>query len=154
MSKSIWLAILCGGFVAGTLDIGAAASMSSLNPLVVMRLVASGLLGKDALMGGLLVSALGMLLQWAMSLIIAAIFVIVSTRLPQMIRNWIPASLVYGVVVFLVMSYVVVPLSNAPFKSNTTVYSFVLNLLAMLLYGLIIGFFARRFGKESLNHPA
>jgi hypothetical protein len=148
MNKDLWLAILCGGLVAGTLDIGMAALISSLHPLIILRAVASGLLGKPAMSGGNGIAVLGMVLQWAMSLIIAAIYVLAGLRLPNLIHRWLPASLAYGVVVFVVMSYIVVPLSNAPFKANSTAHSFWMNLLAMLLYGLIIGFFAQRFVKH------
>jgi uncharacterized membrane protein YagU involved in acid resistance len=144
MTKPVLIAILCGGFVAGTLDIGAAALISLADPLVILRAVASGALGKDAFAGGASVSALGMILQWAMSLIIAAIYVTAATNIPNLSRRWIGAGLSYGAVVFFVMNYVVVPLSQAPFKTNTTLRSFLLNLLAMLLFGLIIAFFARR----------
>lgn len=148
MNKHLAIAILYGGFVAGTLDIGAAALIGWIDPLIVLRAVASGLLGKAAFSGGVSVSALGMVLQWMMSLVIAAIYVIASTRIPSLTRRWIPASLGYGVVVFFVMNYVVMPLSQAPFKTNTTARSFILNLLAMLLFGLIVGFFAQRFAAD------
>ena len=60
-----------------------------------------------------------------------------------MCRRWIPAGLAYGVVVFVVMEFVVVPLSAAK-NPHFTALSLLENVLAMLLYGLIIAFFARR----------
>lgn len=145
MIKRALAAIVYGGFVAGTLDIGVAALISWLSPAVILRAVASGALGKAAFSDGASAAALGMTLQWAMSLIIAAIYVIASACIPSLSRRWIPASLGYGVVVFFVVNYAVVPLSKAPFKTNSTAQSFVLNLLAMLLFGLIIGFFTQRY---------
>jgi uncharacterized membrane protein YagU involved in acid resistance len=89
------------------------------------------------------VSLLGLVLQWAMSLLIAAIFVLAAQRLAWMCRRWVAAGLAYGVVVFVVMEYVVVPLSAAN-NPHFTPVSLLENVLAMLLYGLIIAFFARR----------
>ena len=137
------LAVLYGGFVAGSLDILAAALINRVDPLVILRAIASGLLGRAAFQGGLPVAALGLLLQWTMSLLIAAIFVLAARRLAWMCRRWILAGLAYGVVVFVVMEFVVVPLSAAK-NPHFTALSLLENVLAMLLYGLIIAFFARR----------
>ena len=73
MRKSSLIAILLGGFIAGTIDIGAAALIEQRSPLVILHFVAGGLIGKQALAGGASVEILGLILQWAMSLIIAYI---------------------------------------------------------------------------------
>lgn len=142
------LAVLYGGFVAGSLDVLAAALINRVDPLVILRAIASGLLGRAAFQGGLPVAALGLLLQWAMSLLIAAIFVVAARRMAWLGRRWIAAGLLYGVVVFVVMEYVVVPLSAAA-KPHFTALSLVENLLAMGLFGLIVAFFARGAGRRS-----
>ena len=136
-------AIAWGGLVAGTVDIGAASLINMIGPLVILRAIASGLLGRAAFAGGLPVSLLGLVLQWAMSLLIAAIFVLAAQRLAWMRQRWVAAGLAYGVVVFVVMEFVVVPLSAAR-NPHFTAVSLLENVLAMLLYGLIIAFFARR----------
>ena len=136
-------AIAWGGLVAGTVDIAAAALINMIDPLVILRAIASGLLGRAAFAGGLPVSLLGLVLQWAMSLLIAAIFVLAAQRLAWMRQRWVAAGLAYGVVVFVVMEFVVVPLSAAR-NPHFTAVSLLENVLAMLLYGLIIAFFARR----------
>ena len=136
-------AIAWGGLVAGTVDIAAAALINMIDPLVILRAIASGLLGRAAFAGGLPVSLFGLVLQWAMSLLIAAIFVLAAQRLAWMRQRWVAAGLAYGVVVFVVMEFVVVPLSAAK-NPHFTAVSLLENVLAMLLYGLIIAFFARR----------
>ena len=50
--KSIAVAILVGGLVAGTIDIGAAALISAMSPVRILKVVAGGLLGRAALDGG------------------------------------------------------------------------------------------------------
>ncbi|HJW05943.1 MAG TPA: hypothetical protein VJ527_05535 [Rhodanobacter sp.] len=142
------LAILYGGFVAGSLDILAAALINRVDPLIIMRAIASGLLGRAAFQGGLPVAMLGLLLQWAMSLLIAAIFVFAARRLAWLGRRWVAAGLLYGVVVFVVMEYVVVPLSAAA-KPHFTALSLLENLLAMELFGLIVAFCARGVRRRS-----
>ncbi len=141
--SSTLVAILYGGFVAGTIDIGAASLINGISPLVVLRAIASGLLGKAAFQGGMPVSLLGLGLQWAMSLLIAAIFVFAAQQLAWLNQRWVAAGVLYGVVVFVVMEYVVVPLSASWPKAHFTTPALIENLLAMLLFGLIVAFFAR-----------
>jgi hypothetical protein len=143
-------AILWGGLVAGTIDIGAAALITQLSPIFIMKIVAGGLVGRSAFEGGASVAVLGMMLQWAMSVVIAAIFVLAACRMPVLVRRWIASGLAYGVVVYFVMNYVVVPLSALgkgmpPFDA----VKFSENMVAMLLFGLIVAFFARRFLRNA-----
>jgi uncharacterized membrane protein YagU involved in acid resistance len=144
MSFSTSAAILLGGLIAGTLDIGAAALINGRSPLVILLVIASGLLGKASFQGGLPAVALGLVLQWLMSLVIAAIYVLVSNRIPVLKRHWIAGGLAYGVGVFVVMNYVVVPLSEIGRIPQFTSWTFGANLVAMLGFGLLIAFFARR----------
>lgn len=141
--SSTLVAILYGGFVAGTIDIGVASLINGISPLIVLRAIASGLLGKAAFHGGMPVSLLGLGLQWAMSLLIAAIFVFAARQLAWLNQRWVAAGVLYGVAVFVVMEYVVVPLSASWPKSHFTTPALIENLLAMLLFGLIVAFFAR-----------
>jgi hypothetical protein len=137
-------AILLGGLIAGTIDIGAAALINFVSPLLILHFIAGGLLGKAALAGGAAVGLLGLGLQWAMSLFIAAVYVVACGRLPVLRRRWIASGLAYGVVVFFVMNYVVVPLSAWGRWPHFSAEKFAENLLAMLLFGLIVAFFAQR----------
>ena len=137
-------AILTGGLVAGTIDIGAAALINHLSPVVILHAIASGVLGKASFVGGASAAWLGLGLQWAMSLLIAAIFAVAATRASWLRIRWPLAGLAYGMAIYVVMNYVVVPLSAAPFKAPAAPVLIALNLLAMLLFGLIVAFFAGR----------
>lgn len=137
-------AILCGGLVAGTIDIGVAALISHFSPVVILHAIASGVLGKASFLAGASAAWLGLGLQWAMSLLIAAVFVAAATRMAWLRSRWALAGLAYGVAIYVVMNYVVVPLSAAPFKAPATPALIVMNLVGMLLFGLIVAFFARK----------
>jgi len=139
------LAILAGGLVAGTLDIGAASLINMIDPRVILRFIAGGLLGKAALQGGPGVAWLGLFLQWGMSLVIAGIFVFAAMRLRWLTARPVLAGLAYGVVVFAVMNYVVVYFSAWHRINHFTPLSFIENLLAMLVFGLIVSICARVF---------
>ena|SRR5215472_7948578 len=143
-NRSLVAGILLGGLTAGTIDIGAASLISWLSPIFILHVVAAGLLGRSAsFAGGLPTAALGMVLQWAMSLIIAAIYAAGGLLLPILRRLWLVGGLSYGVAIFFVMNYVVVPLSALQRFPRFMVLSFVENMLAMLLFGVIVAYFLR-----------
>jgi uncharacterized membrane protein YagU involved in acid resistance len=149
--NDILTAILLGGLIAGTLDIGAATLISGKAPNFICQFIAGGLIGKKAAFaGGAGTAVLGMLLQWIMSLIIAAIFVFAALRLPVLLRLWPAAGLAYGVGIFFVMEWIVVPLSAIGRAPHFTPESFAKNLAAMMAFGLIIAACARwRMGVAS-----
>lgn len=143
MRRAVAVAVVAG-LVAGSIDIGAAALISQLDPRVILRFVAGGLQGKAALGGGAASAWLGLLLQWGMSILIAAIFAGAALHLRWMTTRWFGAGLAYGAVVFVVMNYVVLPLSAWHRVGHFTVLSFALNLIAMLVFGCIIAIINRR----------
>ena len=57
-------AVIVGGLIAGTVDIGAAALINRADPSVVQQFIAGGLLGPAALQGGAYTMWLGLFLQW------------------------------------------------------------------------------------------
>jgi hypothetical protein len=123
----------------------------------VLVFIASGILGKAAYHVGVAGVALGLGLQWAMSFAIAFIYGFGRQRVEVLKRSWVLGGVLSGFVIFLVMSFAVVPLSRAVPQPAFTLQAFVENLLAMILFGLIIAFFARRFGeapKQSLTLTA
>lgn len=138
-------AIILGGLIAGTVDIGAAALISGADPSVVQQFIAGGLLGPTALQGGAWTMWLGLFLQWGMSMLIAAIFVLAALRVRWLTARWLVAGLAYGVIVFVVMNYAVMPLSAWHRINHFKPLSFAGNLAAMLVFGLIVSICARRF---------
>jgi len=137
-------AILLGGLIAGTIDIGSAMLINGKSASWILHAIASGLIGvKASFEGGLQTAALGFALQWAMSLVIAAIYVFASGPIGYLRRAWVVGGLAYGVAIFFVMNYVVVPLSALARFPNFSAAHFVENMAAMLLFGLIVAFFAR-----------
>lgn len=141
------LAILAGGAIAGTFDIIYAIVYSSMHGVAatrVMQSVASGLLGQAAYDGGMSTALLGLALHYAMALLIAAIFWLASRRLAFMTRHAVVAGLVFGVCVYLVMNFVVIPLSAFPTKLVFTPERVAINVIAhMLLFGLPISLVTR-----------
>ena len=143
--------VLYGGLIAGTLDIGAACLINGRAPEIILQAVASGILGKASFRMGMPAAALGLLLQWAMSILIAAIFVVGSSGVSVVRRSWVASGVAYGVVIFFVMNFVVVPLSAAGFSMKFSAAKFIENMLAMILFGLIIAYFGRDSAAAARN---
>lgn len=138
------IAILLAGFIAGTIDIGAACLINGLNPVIICQAIASGVLGKASFHGGLQSAGLGLLLQWGMGIIIAAIFIVAAQIVPLLGRLWFVFGLLYGVGIYFVMNLIVVPLSRAGGRGYHFVpVKFAEDMLAMLLFGVIVAWFAR-----------
>jgi uncharacterized membrane protein YagU involved in acid resistance len=66
--------------------------------------------------------------------------------MPALARRWVLNGALYGVAVFIVMNFVVVPLSMAPLRPGwaQSAESVVKNLIAMLVFGWIVAFVANR----------
>jgi len=104
-------AILWGGLLAGAGDFLFALCFYGWK-LGVFQSVAGGLIGREAARaGGVPAFMLGTLLHFLIAGIWAAIFWGLSRRLPFLIKYAIPAGLIYGLVVYLGMNCVVLPLS-------------------------------------------
>ena len=141
-------AILIGGLACAILDGLAASIQFGLLGIPLLRVwqgVASGLLGEPAFSRGWTTGSLGLLLHFVIAFIWAAVFVGLSRLLPFVARaHWISGPL-YGVVVFLVMNLIVVPLSARPKRPASSLVMIVQFIIHILFVGLPIALAANRF---------
>lgn len=152
-SSASWRPVVAGGLIAGTLDIGAASLINSVSPTLILHYIASGALGSRAFNLGAAATALGLVLQWLMSILIAAIYFWVTSRWRSLRTHWPRGGLSAGVVIFLVMNFLVMPLSAAPITYREILHDFrpakyAADLLAMLIFGLIVAYCAHRLSDE------
>jgi uncharacterized membrane protein YagU involved in acid resistance len=143
----LW-AVLVGGSLAGVLDILFAISFAEYNGLPPVRLlqtVASGLLGDAAFSGGNATATLGLALHLVMSYLWAALFLAFAQLVPATLRRPMLSALLFGVVVFLTMRLVVLPLSAFPRPVTFRPLATVLDLLShVLLFAAPIVFAVRK----------
>lgn len=142
---SVARAILYGGLAVGVLD-GLYAvvvwALRGVKPDRVFQGVAAGLLGRDSFEGGASTALLGLLLHFFIAFCVAAVYVLASRRLDVLTRRPVLCGLLYGVLVYLAMTFVVVPLSAAR-GGVPTLPMFLLNAAAhALLVGLPVAMFA------------
>lgn len=155
--RSFAKSVIYGGIVAGTVDIGAAALIYLTNPLKVMQVIASGVLGKASYSGGASTEVLGLLLQWLIGILAASVYTVAALRFPILLDRWVAGGIGHGIGTFIVMNYFVAPLSNAwprrPFTLDASLHKFtapkfVENLIAMFVFGWIIAWFAHRYAPR------
>ncbi|MGH8496781.1 MAG: DUF1440 domain-containing protein [Gammaproteobacteria bacterium] len=115
---SAWRAIVRGGLVAGVMDIAAAfvvyGLLYGISPVRILQSISSGLLGLPAYDGGPVTVVLGGLLHFSIMLVICAVYVLASRRLAFLTNRAVVSGVLYGIAVYLVMSFVVLPLSAYP----------------------------------------
>lgn len=109
-----------GGGVGGLLDAIYATVLWGFilggNPTGIWQSVASGLIGKSAFDGGTATAALGLALHFFIAFVMALVYVLASRRLPVLIARPIVMGMLYGLVLYVVMNFVVVPLSAIGFR--------------------------------------
>jgi len=131
-------AIVVGALIAGSVDILVASAIYQVSPAAILQAIASGLIGRASYDGGVGTMALGLMLQWLMSLIIAAIYGAAAMQTRVLFDKPVRFGALYGVGVFIVMSFIVVPLSAAYPRPQPSVSGLVLNLAANILFGVIV----------------
>jgi uncharacterized membrane protein YagU involved in acid resistance len=153
-------AVLWGGLLGGTLDLLYAVSFAAFNDVPPSRLfqtVASGLLGSQAYAGGVATQWLGIGCHFALTLAWASLYAIVASTMPLLVRRPLVAAMAFGVVVFLCMRLVVLPLSAYPRPVTFPPLGTALDLLShMFLFALPIVVAIARVGKGRLPgraHP-
>ncbi|HEX9964523.1 MAG TPA: hypothetical protein VGB04_06015 [Allosphingosinicella sp.] len=103
--------VLIATLIAGTLDILSAfvfAGMAGMKPLGVLRFVASGPFGAAAApTPGW--AAIGLAVHFTIMACMAAAYMLVASRLPALLRHPILAGLAYGLLLWLVMYWIVLP---------------------------------------------
>src|SRR5882762_6644070 len=145
------LGILCGGLIAGTMDITAAILTykvrNNVPPIRILQSVASGLLGNDAFTGGARTAALGLFLHFVIAFGATAVFYLASRKMPWLIDNAVIAGILYGIVVQQFMQQVVLPLSafhKAPFNFSALLIGLVTHVICVgLPIALAVGKFSR-----------
>jgi hypothetical protein len=137
------------GLIAGTLDITENLIFNAfrhITPTQIFQYIASGLTGAWAFHAGMASVALGVAIHYTIALFWTAVYYAASRRCGILIRRPVVCGLVYGGVVYLIMNFVVLPLTRVPHaRAAATLASRVSGVLALLLcIGLTIAMLVRR----------
>jgi len=147
-------AILWGGLAAGVLDL-TAAFLRWGKPIRITQGIASGLIGPRAFQGGWGTVALGTALHFFIALSAAAVYYAASRKLTFLIRRAVLWGFLYGIAVYMFMSWIVVPLAFPNSKAPFSMAGLVISLLThMFCVGLPIALAVRLYAKSDLGPRA
>jgi hypothetical protein len=146
-SKGPVLKILAAGVIAGTLDIAYACVFWSVRADVpsmrIFQSVAAGLLGPASFGGGVPTAALGLGLHFVIVITVSAVYLVAAMRWLVLWKRPLVSGALYGLGLYAVMNFVVVPLSAASPNSNNLTWIWMSVLVHMVFVGIPIALITR-----------
>ena len=139
-----WVTVLAAGLLAGALDLTFAFifyGYQGATPAAILRTIARGLVGRDGVAAlGAAAPPLGAFLHFFTAVCAAFVYYLASRRIAFLTRNpWI-AGAIFGVCVYVFMHFVVIPLSQLPFRVQAP-GSMIGELFShIFLFGIVIAF--------------
>jgi hypothetical protein len=149
--------ILWIGLVAGTSDITENIVFNAfrgITPWRIFQFIASGLIDGHSFQLGWASACLGLVIHYAIALTWTAIFYIAAIQFSVLSRRPMLSGLIYGIIVYVVMNFIVLPLSAVPPRpAAATLISRVNAVLALMFcIGLPVALLVARARKaESWN---
>ncbi len=143
-------AIFWAGLTCGVLDISAAFitwAIKGVKPFLILQGIASGLLGPRSFDGGWPTAILGAACHFFIAFSAATVFYLASRKLAFMIQRPILSGTLYGISVYVVMYWMVKPLSLVrprPFSLQETIVAIITHIVCV---GLPISLVVRRYSK-------
>jgi uncharacterized membrane protein YagU involved in acid resistance len=141
------LIVALAGLLAGAFDITFAFifyGRQGVPPAAILRGIASGVLGPSAFALGPWTVALGAALHFFIAVCAAFVFYLISRRLSVLTRRPLLCGAVFGVAMYVVMHFIVLPLSRVHFRMPT-LHSAIGELFShVLLFGMVIALGAAR----------
>ncbi len=145
--------ILRIGLIAGAFDITDSIvfnAFRSITPKMIFQYIASGLIGLTSFKLGYASVVMGVVIHFCIALAWTAIFYGLSRKFSVLVRRPIASGLVFGSLVYVIMNFVVLPLSRVPAPTRAIPLASRVNGVLALLFciGLTVSLLVRR---ESLG---
>jgi uncharacterized membrane protein YagU involved in acid resistance len=152
--KGAGRAILIAGLTAGVLDALAASGMFMINtngrnPAQVWRYVASSIFKAKAYTGGDIMVVWGLLFHFMIAFIWTCLYFLVYPELKFLQKNTVTGGLLYGIFIWIVMNFIVVPLSFVQTAKFDLVKAIPGIIILMVCVGLPIALIIGRFYRKS-----
>jgi uncharacterized membrane protein YagU involved in acid resistance len=120
--------LIKAGLIVGTLDILGACTYyyikTGKNPLTILKFVASGVFGKTAFESGNIMLLWGLIFHFFIAFSFTIFFFWIFSKIPALSKNRILTGIVYGIFIWTVMQFLVVPLSKtakSPFNLTNAI---------------------------------
>lgn len=147
---SVFNAITSTGLLIGSLVAASAALAYELRPARLFQYIASGVFGKDAILGGLHMAFIGLIFHFIIAFSWTYLFFSLYTRIKFISAHKYLSGLVYGIVVWAVMNLLILPLTSMPFGSVDLLNGIIGVSILMMVVGLPISILTHRYysGRE------
>lgn len=144
-----WINVLWGGLIIALGDMTFATfvwfSWDAAGLTRLFQTIAVGVLGKASFDGGMPAALLGAALHAFMATLFVLVYTLVAVRVPSLLRKPVAHGVLYGVLLYLIMNFVVLPLSRVhATPSFAHPYWIGFSVLAHMVFGVICVLFARR----------
>jgi hypothetical protein len=140
-------AVLWATLVAGTLDLLDATIFHGLRGIrlgSIYQAIAAGLLGPEAFQGGAPTIAMGIVLHYAIMAVMVTVYCLAAGRIALLVRYPLICGAVYGVLLYIVMNGIVLPLAAwSPAAAPTGIVLSNGLFAHIVLVGIPIALFAR-----------
>jgi hypothetical protein len=154
LKRNFRRAVFRAGLLVGCLDILAALVnfyiQTGRDPRIVLKYIASAVFGRDAYGADPLFPVMGLIFHFLIAFTWTLIFFFLYPRIKLMSRNRILTGVVYGLLVWMVMNRLVVPLSRAAvspvFAWKQAVPAILILILAI---GIPLSFLADRYYRRN-----
>jgi hypothetical protein len=130
-------AIVTAGLIVGVLDISSAFVIRWQRGMGVQRGlqgIAAGLLGAKSYEGGMATAGMGLAIHFLIAFVVVSIFYVVSRRVPVLTKHPGVSGVCYGIGVYLVMYWFVLPMVFSTFRHRLSN-----ELLAVAIHISLIG---------------
>lgn len=147
-------AVIKISFIAGTLDILCALVQfyikTGKNPVAVLKFIASGFFGKEAFADNSLMPIYGLFFHYVIAFSWTALFFFLFPKISFLSKNKFVSGAVYGVFIWIIMTLLILPLSNAPDLPFNIIQSILGIIILILAVGIPISILTEKFYRTKL----
>jgi uncharacterized membrane protein YagU involved in acid resistance len=151
--RPAWARIALGGLVIGTLDLLFAWGFwvsKGATFVGILQSIAAGWYGKASHSMGATSAWVGTLSHYAIAIAFVAAYWLAAQRLPALLKRPVLFGAAYGLLLYLIMNFIVLPLSAAGMPRFDNVPWVASSILAHMVFGLLSALVAvRASGRQS-----
>jgi hypothetical protein len=150
----LWKVIAGATLLVGTLDISDAFifyGLRGVSPIRILQGIAGGIYGRPALGMGSRSALIGLICHFFIAFCATSVFLLAARKLPLAHRPWLYGTL-FGVALYCVMNYIVLPLSKIGLRPMPPLIPFINGVAALIFcIGIPLAFIARRYMPRQLS---
>jgi hypothetical protein len=150
----LWKIIAGATLLVGVLDLSDAFifyALRGIPPIRILQGIAGGIYGRAALGMGYPAAIIGLLCHFFIAFFATTVFLLASRRLPLGRHPWLYGSL-FGIALYIVMNYVVLPLSKIGLRPPPPLVPLINGVAALVFcIGIPLAFIARRYVPQRIS---